>query len=443
MNRFRNSESHKKIAKNMGFIAIFMFLAKLAGAAKEIIVAGRFGVSEVVDAYLLVFTLVMWLPIVWTIVLATVYVPLSRRLGPNELRIFTQELFGLTLVLGGLLATMIGTLLPLLVPVLWGDYSTQGQRQLQQMLMGLSPMIVGVFLAGLFSAQLLAMEKHSNTLFDGVPSLVLAIVLLVFSQTNAVDQFVFGSLLGVVLQVLGLGIILYRSDGVSTVLFTFRSRGWSLFRKAMGIMLVSQLVMGVIAPIDLIVAGQLGSGNIAVYGYAQRILLLGMGLGATAVARAILPILSDQQTREENSTKLVYQWSCVLFGIGLLALLIGWYLAQPVVALLFERGAFQAEDTIKVSQAFRYGLYQLPIYFAGIVLVQFFASRQLYWILFNSSVLAVIAKCASAFPLASRMGVEGIMLSSALMYLVTGGYLLFELRRRRFVAGDDREDAVS
>lgn len=51
---------HQAIARGMISVAGFLFLSKLAGAAKEMAVAYRFGISAEVDAYVLVLTIVSW-----------------------------------------------------------------------------------------------------------------------------------------------------------------------------------------------------------------------------------------------------------------------------------------------------------------------------------------------------------------------------------------------
>ena len=44
---------HRKIATGFVWVALFVFIGKLAGAAKEMAIAWRYGVSETVDAYVL------------------------------------------------------------------------------------------------------------------------------------------------------------------------------------------------------------------------------------------------------------------------------------------------------------------------------------------------------------------------------------------------------
>ena len=65
---------HQAIARGMVLVVLFVFFGKLAGAAKEVAIAWRYGVSEEVDAYLLVLNLVSWPVGVWFSVLTVVLV---------------------------------------------------------------------------------------------------------------------------------------------------------------------------------------------------------------------------------------------------------------------------------------------------------------------------------------------------------------------------------
>src|SRR5215475_2002035 len=106
--RIRNAHpDHRAIARGMVIGSLFVFLSKLAGAAKEMAIAWRYGVSEVVDAYLFIFNLLNWPIVVWFSVLSVVLIPLAARVrekNPKDLPRFRAELLGLTLVLGFALA---------------------------------------------------------------------------------------------------------------------------------------------------------------------------------------------------------------------------------------------------------------------------------------------------------------------------------------------------
>src|SRR5690606_3542148 len=147
---------------------------------------------------------------------------------------------------------------------------------------------------------------------------------------------------------------------------------WPDLVKAAGVMMVGQVAMSFVGPIDQYTAAHLGANANATLGYATRLLSLLLGLGAASVGRAALPVLADVQRRgdAERARKIALKWS-VLMGLGgALVTAVGWWLAPCVVSLLFERGAFTAQDTLRVADVVRWGLLQLPFYFGVLVLVQ-------------------------------------------------------------------------
>ena len=62
-------------------------------------------------------------------------------------------------------------------------------------------------------------------------------------------------------------------------------------------MLAGQALISFIGIIDQFFAAPLGTGAIATLSYANRILASMLGLGATAVARATLPVFSQAQAQ--------------------------------------------------------------------------------------------------------------------------------------------------
>lgn len=421
---------HSRIAKGMGLVAVFMLLGKFIGAAKEMAMAYRYGVSEIVDVYTLAFTITALPPMVWTGVLATVFVPMVKRVEAMDRNLFVQQLSGLTLLLGGSLSLAFFYIAPQLVPWIWGGYSLEDQALLASMFAGLAPMMFLIFLIGLLAAQLLAMELHSNTLMEIFPSLILALaVLFVPTSFNVSIPLIGGTLLGFTIQFLGLYLLLKRAGTVPKGVLGFNSPGWAIFRNAIGVMTVGHLIMSFVLPVDLYLASQLGTGQVATYGYANRLLLLFMGLGATAVGRAILPVLSDNDSPILRR-KLAFQWSNGLLALGGLVVLVAWVLMPWMVQILFERGAFTSEDSVNVTRTIRFGLLQLPVYFSGIVLVQLFASEERFFEIGISSAIALTAKIVFGFIGAHYFGLPGIMASAVFMYLSTYFYFFIRLRAR-------------
>ena len=415
----RGAGAHGRIARGMGTVSLFLLIGKFAGAFKEIATASRFGVSETVDAYVLAFGLIMLLPSVWTGVMAMVFVPIARHLDENECRHFVAELTGLTILAGGMICLVLSFVVPPLVPLIWSDYSADGQAQLARFFVWISPTVLIVLLSGQYAAQLMSMERHVNSLAEGAPSLVLGLFILFYVSADPTLPFIAGTMAGYLVQFAVLVFVLRGLGRLGGVSFRFRASGWTLFRKALGIMLISSFIMSLTTTVDLMLASQLGSGGVSTFGYAQRVLLLGMTLGATAAGRAMLPVLSGSTEKGEDARRVAGQWSLLLLFAGIVAIVLGWFLTPMLIRLLFERGAFSAEDSRAVSDVVRFGLVQLPFYLSGVVLAQYAASQRRFTLLLTSSIIALSVKLALGWILSRQFGVPGIMLSSGIMYLCT------------------------
>ncbi len=428
------NKDHIRIVKGLLTVAFFVFLGKFAGAIKEIVIAGKFGVGPVVDAYFLVFTLVIWVPSVWNAIMTSAFVPLSRQSKPEERAQFNRELLGAAFGVSLCLAAGFLLLMPQLLSTLQSDASVRVTEIANQIIPIMSPLIVGGFLVSYFSARLLAQERHSNTLTEGIPPLCIAIVLLLWPYSLDVFPIAWANLVGVGVQVLVLYWILRRYAQDFGMAFGFQSPMWRLFKNAIGWLLVGQIIISFNQPIDVYLASLTGVGGVSELGYAKKILALLLGLGATAVGRAILPVLSDQERGTKATIKIAHQWAFLMIAAGTVAAVIGWYLSPLAVAVLFERGEFNASNTEAVAQVLQWGLFQLPFFFAGIVLVQLTVSLGHYRYIFYTGCLGILIKIVSGYILVDRMGIPGLMLSTALMY--AGNWLLLLLLSRgRFSLG--------
>ncbi len=410
---------HHAIAGGMAWVALFVLLGSVARAAKEIAVAYRYGVSTEVDAYLFVFNLVTWPVAVWFSVLTVVLVPLAARIrqgAVRELPRFRSEILGLTLLLGVTLG-LIGWLgLPLLLRASWIGLSSDAVTLAVDMSPVLSLLFPLGLIISLFSAWMLAAGRHVNTLLESVPALVILFAVLAIAD-GGVEPLVWGTLAGYVFHLASLAAPLARKGEIEAPRFTRASPQWAPFWQGFGIMLAGQALMSFTGIIDQLFAAHLGTGAIATLSYANRVLALILGMGAMAVSRATLPVFSKAQAQgSEQVHRVAAHWVRLMFALGVAALIVGWLLAPWGVTLLFERGAFTSEDSVVVAEVLRFGLTQLPFYFAGLVLVSYLSSRGLYVWLLWSGVIGLGSKLLGNVLFIPNYGVGGIAFATAFMY---------------------------
>lgn len=417
---------HQRIFKGAFRVAVFLLLGKAAGAIKEMAVAYRYGVSDVVDAYQFTMTMASWLPVTVVGVLAVVLIPVLvrlRRAGAAESGRFIRELQGMMLLVGIVLAGLTCWAWPAVLRYLGAGLSAPVAGMTNELLYAFAPVAALLLIAGVSGARLRSHERHVNTLLDSVPAATTFAWVMLAGSVDGVGPLLWGTLAGYTIQTVWLAWLAARADHGfwGAPLLTLRSPHWPELMGAAGVMLIGQVAMSFVGPLDQYAAAQLGANANATLGYASRLLSLLLGIGAVSVGRAALPVLADVQSRGDaaRARLMALKWSALMVGAGVLVVALGWMLAPWGVSVLFERGAFTAQDTQAVAQVLRWGLLQLPFYFGVLILVQLLASQNRYRLMSMIAVANFALKAVLNLVLAPRMGVAGIMLATSLMYALS------------------------
>jgi peptidoglycan biosynthesis protein MviN/MurJ (putative lipid II flippase) len=385
-------------------------------------IAYRYGVSDEVDAYLFIYNLISWPISVWSAILTIVLVPLAARIrqtASTGLPRFRAELFAFTLVLGCDLALIFWFVLPMLLRSSWVGLSISTVSiaiDIIPYMVLLAPLGV---LISLFAAWTMCAGRYINTLLEGVPALAILVALLIL-PSGGVEPLVWGTLAGAICHVASLAAPLAWKGEIEPPRFTSHSPQWPPFWQGFGIMLVGQTLTSFIGIIDQFFAAHMDSGAIATISYANRILSLILGLGATAVSRATLPVFSKIQSQGGGQLHgIAMFWVRLMMVFGVVTLIISWWLAPWVVKLLFERGAFTVQNTEAVTEVFRYGLIQIPFYFPALALVSLLASHGKHNLVAISGSTNLFVKTGASYVLVPIMGINGIMIATGIMLMVS------------------------
>lgn len=424
--------SHGQIAKGFFWVSLFVVVGKFAGAAKEMTIAWRYGVSAETDAYLYVYNLINWPVAVWANALTVVLVPLVARASghaPRELSRFRAELLGATLVGATLLLVLAWFGLPRLLVSSWAGLGAETLQWAQAAYVSMVWLLPLGALTAVYAAWMMGAGHHANSLLESVPALVILLVLLLVPAPG-LTPLLWGTVAGAALHLLVLSAMFGRRGefGWPRVLWT--SPHWRSFVHGFALALVGQVVMGLIGLVDQFFAAHLGAGAVATYSYASRVLALVLALGATAVGRATMPVFSAALDRDERGTRrVVGQWGGLMFVLGLLTMGVAIWTAPWVVQLLFERGRFTAEDSAAVTEVLRHGLLQLPFYAAGLVYVSWLTSRRSYMTILLISGCNLVVKIFANLLLIPVLGLTGLMLSTVIMLGGSLALLVYACRR--------------
>ncbi|HUH60599.1 MAG TPA: lipid II flippase MurJ [Candidimonas sp.] len=418
---------HRRIAQGAMRVAFFLLLGKAAGAFKEMAVAYRYGVSDVVDAYQFTMVMANWLPVTLVGALSIVLIPVlvrSRKQPRAKRARFLGELQGWTIAIGTLLAVVTYVAWPWVLEWTGQGLPAEARRMSAELMLAFAPAALLTLMTGISAARLRAHERHINTLLDSVPAVVILVWVLLATTVTGVGPLLWGTLVGYFVQSAWLLWLAARADRMwARPVLGFRSDHWPDLVKAAGVMLIGQVAMSFVGPIDQYTAANLGGNANATLGYASRLLSLLLGVGAASVGRAALPVLADIQSRGDphRARSTALKWSVLMVLGGAAVTLAGWVLAPWGVSLVFERGAFTAANTAAVADVVRWGLLQLPFYFGVLILVQLLASQNRYRLMAAIAVANFVLKAAMNQVLAPIMGPAGIMLATSMMYALSYG----------------------
>jgi putative peptidoglycan lipid II flippase len=421
---------HREILRGIVSVGAFVLVGKVAAAAKEMVVAWRYGVSADVDVYLFLFNLVNWPISLWLSILTSILVPVLARQGGahrGDLPLFCAELVGRALIVGCAMAAVVTAVLIVLLSSSLTGLPASSLGTAFHILAPVALLVPLGWVIGLFSVVMLAAGRHANTLLESVPAIVIAVLVALFGGSG-IGALAWATLAGFLCHSLSLAMPL-RSE-LQLPRFTARAPQWPEFWSGFSIMLLGQFLTSLTTVVDQFFAAHLSPGALASMSYAQRILALILGLGATAVGRAMIPVLARAPDSARSALReMTLRWVRIVFAAGLVAIAVGWWLAPWVVRLLFERGAFTAQDTQAVVMVFRMGLLQLPFYFSGVLLFYALAGRRQYVSMTVIAAIALFTKLLLNALLVPSWGTQGVMLSTAIMNAILMALYLYLLRK--------------
>lgn len=427
----------RRLPLHMAWVALLLVVAKLVSAVKEILLAQAYGVGPLMDAYQFVFQLVSWPVSIFFAISAAALVPAYaglRQLGPSHLMRFRAQAHGATLALG-LLLSGGWLLLCLATPLLttWSGLAPAAQSHAARMALPMTAMIVCGLYTALLASECISARHQGNTLLEAMPAVVLGAMLLATARPDA-DTLLAGTVAGALAHTGVLALYTGRRMQLPRPAVRFDHPEWTPLLAALGTLLIAQVLQAATSVVDQFWAARAGDGAVSVIGYANRILFVVLGIGSAAISRAILPTLAGLSVDQSAyARQIAMRWALRLFGLACLGVLVLWPASSWVVSVLFERGAFGAEETQRVAAFLRFSWLQIPAGFAALVLIQQVLAERRYRVLTIVAAVNLAVKLLGNAVLTHWFGVEGLALSTALMNLATMTLLLVWSRTRQHV----------
>jgi putative peptidoglycan lipid II flippase len=349
-----------RIARAATQVMALFVLSRALGLAREMVIGAVFGTSAEYDAYLaaaripdLLFSLMAGGA------LASAFIPtlagyFARDDAEGGWRL-ASAVVNLVLVALTLAAGLAWAVAPALVATVLAPGFPPPQQALTVSLMRM--MLVAPVLFGISGVVMGILNTRQHFVLPALaPSLLnlslIAAAGLLASRMGAralALGYVVGAVLHLAVQLPGLPRVGARYHSV----FTLSDPGVREVLRLMAPRVLGLAAVHLNFLVNTNIASRLGEGAVSALNYAWLLMLLPQGVFAQAVATAAFPTFAEQAARGERESMrhtLATTLRMVFFvtvpaAVGLLVL------RRPLVALLFERGAFQAASTDAVAWA--------------------------------------------------------------------------------------------
>jgi putative peptidoglycan lipid II flippase len=358
------------VVKAAGIVLAMSILGRLAGFVREQVIAAHFGTSAMTDSYVMAFAIPNVIYVIIGGALSTAFIPVFSQylVGRDENRGWrvTSTIINLAVLIMSAIAVLGIVLAPYLVRLFAPGFDAAQAALTAKLTRIMFPLIVFSVLTMLIQGILNSYRRFAAPALTSVAFSVTVIVsVLALAPTMGVTGLAVGTLAAAAAQILIQLPSLWKHLGRYRPCLDLRDPGvlqiWTLVLPSMGGTAITQAY----TVVDRMIASGLPAGSIAALNFANKLMFLPFNLFVLAINTAIFPVLSTQASRGdlEEVSRTTH------FGLRLTALFIVpcavglLVLAEPIVRLVFERGAFDATST--EMTAFALGFYSLGLFFQG------------------------------------------------------------------------------
>lgn len=441
----QNTSDHIKITRNAGVVSGATLLSRLLGAVRDIAIASFFGAGMVSDAFVAAFRIPNLLRRMFGEgSLSIAFVPVFTECLVQQGRYEAQQLAASAIrLLALVLVVCVGgcvAFAPWLVHIVAPGFVDVAQKY--ALTVDLSQiMFPYIFFVGLVALSMGILNVLGHFAAPALAPVCLNVGMIValfagnyFVETKSQLAFWLagGVLAGGGLQ-LGLQV---------PFLITYKIHFWRSLRLwhpaikkvllMMGPVLFGATVYQINNVIGTLLASMLPQGSVSYLYYADRIVQFPLGLFGIATATAVFPTMARQSSQgqyEALRDTFAYAVKLVLFvTLPAMAGLI--VLREPIVALLFQRGAFdQVTVRLTASALLYYGIGLWAFSIIRVVLNTFYALKDTRTPV-RMAVISIIVNLFLGILLMGSMRHNGLALALSMASMVNLGLLTIALRRR-------------
>jgi putative peptidoglycan lipid II flippase len=437
---------NRRIFRAAVLVTLAGVLVKVVATAKEFVVAGVFGRSDAMDAFLIAFLIPGLLVNLFSESMNQALIPTLVRVRGEEGKAKAQELLSSAMLwMCGLL--VVGSALmvagaPLLFPLLVRHFSVGKMTLTEHLFYGLVPTVLIAGVASNCTAVLNTFEKFALPALAPIATpLTIILGAWLMAPRLGIWSLVYANLVGALVHALLMIWMMHAHGYRFHLLWHGASPAMREVAGQYGPILLSGLVASGGLLVDQGMAATLPSGSVSTLVYANRFVSVVLNLLAGAIATAVTPYFSEMVARKDwagcRHTLNTYVRITAMISIPVMVAMIAG--SRLLVRLTLQHGAFSAADTAAVAPVQAMYAIQLPFFIVSRVFYRYLVAIRRTTLILYCGMLNLILDVVLNVLCMRWYGVAGIALATSLWTISTFGFLCFWTYR---LLPGDGENAV-
>jgi putative peptidoglycan lipid II flippase len=411
-------------------------VVKIVATAKEVAVAGVYGRSDAMDAFLAAF-------LIPNLLINLIAESMNQALAPTLIRVRIREGYeraqqlqssSMLWLCGLLIAASVAMagLARVFFPLIASGFSAEKLDLAVRLFYALLPVVL---LAGVASNCTVVLNTCERFALPALVPLAMPVSMicgvLLLHGALGIWALVYATVFGALAQAVLVGWMMETHGYRFRLSWHGRTEATREVARQYGPVLLSSVVSSAGLLVDQAMAAMLPAGSVSALVFANRFVSVVLNLLAGAVSSAVVPYFSTMIAEGDwqDCRRTLRTWSrnMALVSIPIAGLLIVG--ARPLVRLTLEHGAFGAADTTVVKKVLAMYAIQIPFFVVSSLYYRFVVAMRRTDLVFYCGALNLALDVVLNLVLMRRMGVDGIALATSLWAVSTLAFLWYWAER--------------
>ena len=426
----------KNSVKTVGNIFIIIFLSKLLGQAREMLIASSYGTGMEANAFLTATQIPLnFFDIILGVAIVSAFVPVfNEKLsldGIKSANRFANNFIGIVMLVSFVLSLAGVICSSFLVNLMAKGFDESTALLTSKLLKIMFPSMIFTAVAYSFAGVLQSLgEFKAPAAMSLVSNGITILYLLLFKDKFGVMGLSVSMLIGWAMQLLLLIPYLIKFNYKFGFSANFLTSDMKKVYKLAFPILLSSWVQPLNVMFNTFLASFLdNSSAVSAINYANKLYLIIASVFTVAITNLILPelsrLFSDKKEKEAGEVIGSSLKATTLFIVPVMALFI--LFAKPIVEIVYKSGNFDERSVMLTSSALMFYSIGMIGFSWQEVLNKSFYSMQKSKIPMNTAFITIAVNILMSLALIKPLGISGLALSASVAATVSGGVLFLRI----------------